>query len=181
MASLYAKKVNGGTYYYLREMARVDGKPKRVSERYLGTAEEIASAMTAREGATLPQRSRHLAFGDVASVWRVLDRLDVAGIVDAVVGARRADAAASTGTYLALAALNRVVAPCSKAAFADWWATTAADRFTRVPAAALDHRRFWDATRNVPLAALTEIERRITVRMIEEFEPGRVGPRAGHD
>ncbi|MFG2733130.1 hypothetical protein [Streptomyces canus] len=89
----------------------MDGKLKRVSERHLGTADEIASAMTAREGATLPQRSSHLAFGDVASVWRVLDRLDVAGIVDAVVGARRADAAASTGTYLAPSALNRVVAP----------------------------------------------------------------------
>lgn len=170
MASLYAKKVNGGTYYYLREMARVDGKPKRVSERYLGTAEEIAAAMSARDSAAMPQRSRHLAFGDVASVWRVLERLDVVGIVDAVVGARRADAAASTGTYLALAALNRVVAPCSKAAFADWWATTAADRFTRVPASALDHRRFWDAMRNVPLPMLTEIERRITSRMIEEFD-----------
>jgi transposase len=170
VASLYAKKINGGTYYYLREMARVDGRPKRVSERYLGTAEEIAAAMASREGAAMPQRSRHLAFGDVAAVWRILDCLDVVGIVDAVVGARRADAAASTGTYLALAALNRVVAPCSKAAFADWWATTAADRFVRVPAAALDHRRFWDAMRNVPLRALTEIERRITVRMIEEFD-----------
>lgn len=170
MASLYAKKVNGGTYYYLREMARVDGKPKRVSERYLGTAEEIAAAMAARESAAMPQRSRHLAFGDVASVWRVLERLDVVGIVDAVVGARRADAAASTGAYLALATLNRVVAPCSKAAFADWWVTTAADRFTRVPATALDHRRFWDAMRNVPLPTLTEIERRITSRMIEEFD-----------
>ena len=50
-----------------------------------------------------------------------------------------------TGTYLALAALNRLVAPCSKAAVADWWKTTAADRFTKIPASALDHRRFWDA------------------------------------
>jgi hypothetical protein len=29
-------------------------------------------------------------------------------------------------------------------AFADWM-TTAAGRFTKIPAAALDHRRFWDA------------------------------------
>jgi hypothetical protein len=99
---MHAKKVNGATYYCLREMARVDGKPRRVSERHLGTAEEIASAMTAREGV----------------------------------------------------------------AFADWWATTAADRFTRVPAAAPDHRRFWDTTWNATLAALTEIERRITLRRL---------------
>jgi hypothetical protein len=43
----------------------------------------------------------------------MLTRLDVPGVVDAVVGARLADAGASVGTYLALAALNRVVAPCS--------------------------------------------------------------------
>src|SRR6266702_4310867 len=36
MASLYPKKISGKTYWYLREMARVDGKPKMISERYLG-------------------------------------------------------------------------------------------------------------------------------------------------
>ena len=93
----------------------------------------------------VPERTRHLAFGDVAAAWSVIERLGVAAIIDEVTGSRRADAAASVGTYLALAALNRVVAPCSKLAFADWWATTAADRWVTVPAAALDHRRFWDA------------------------------------
>ena len=44
MASLYPKKIRGKTYWYLREMGRVDGKPKMVSERYLGTAAEIAAA-----------------------------------------------------------------------------------------------------------------------------------------
>jgi len=44
----------------------------------------------------------------------------VAAAVDAVCGPRRTDAAASVGTYLALATLNRVVASRSKLAFADW-------------------------------------------------------------
>ena len=57
----------------------------------------------------------------------------------------------SVGTYLALAALGRLVAPCSKLAFADWWATTAAGRFTGIGAPALDHRRFWDAMHAVGL------------------------------
>ncbi|MGH3934277.1 MAG: hypothetical protein ACRDS1_04755 [Pseudonocardiaceae bacterium] len=50
----------------------------------------------------------------------MIDKLGVAEIVDEVVGYRRADAGASVGTYLALAAANRVVAPCSKLAFGDW-------------------------------------------------------------
>ena len=73
----------------------------------------------------------------------------------------------SAGTYLALAALNRLVAPCSKLAFADWWKTTAADRFTKIPAPALDHRRFWDAMHAVTLGQLAEISRQIAVRIVE--------------
>src|SRR5258708_26342393 len=102
-------------------MARVDGKPKMVSERYLGSAEDIAAALEAREAASLPARTRHLAFGDVAAVWAVLQRLELASIVDDVVGARRADAGASVGPYLALATPTRVVSPCSKLVYATWW------------------------------------------------------------
>jgi hypothetical protein len=133
-------------------IARVGGKPKIVSQRYLGKAGDIAAAMDG--AAVLPERTQHLAFGDVAAAWSVIERLGLAGIIDEVTGSRRPDAAASVGTYLALATLNRIVAPCSKLAFADWWATTAADRWVKVPAAALDHRRFWDAMDALPVAEL---------------------------
>src|SRR5487761_1117422 len=167
MASLYPKKFGGKTYWYLREMARVDGKPKMVSERYLGTAADIEALLDAREAAVLPERTRHLAFGDVAAAWGVLRDLGVAAIIDEVTGGRRSDTGASAGTYLALAALNRLVAPGSKAAFADWWKTTAADRFTKIPASVLDHRRFWDAMHAVTLGQLEEISRRIAVRIVQ--------------
>jgi transposase len=168
MASLYPKKIGGKTYWYLREMARVDGRPKMVSERYLGTAAEIAAAVGAREAAGLPERTRHLAFGDVAAVWGMLQKLGVAAIIDEVAGPRPAGLPLSAGTYLALAALNRVVAPCSKLGFAEWWKTTAADRFTKIPAPALDHRRFWDAMHAVSLEDMQEISRRIAVRIVAE-------------
>src|SRR6266545_1391082 len=88
MASLYPKRFGGKTYWYLREMGRVDGKPKMISERYLGTAADIAAATEARETAMLPQRTRHLAFGDVAAAWGVLQDLGVAAIIDEVTGRR---------------------------------------------------------------------------------------------
>jgi hypothetical protein len=88
--------------------------------------EDIAAAMASKDAASLPERTRHRGFGDVAAVWGMLDRLGVVGVIDEMVGARRADAGASVGTYLALAACNRVVDPGSKRAFADWWRTTAA-------------------------------------------------------
>jgi transposase len=167
MASLYPKKISGKTYWYLREMARIDGKPKMISERYLGTAADIAAAAEGAETAMLPERTRHLAFGDVAAAWEMLEELQVAAVIDEVTGSRSAGAQLSAGTYLALAALNRLVAPCSKAGFADWWKTTAGDRFTKIPAPALDHRYFWEAMHAVTLEQLEEISRTIAVRIVE--------------
>ena len=133
MASIVGKKRGTATYYYLVESARVDGKPRIVSQEYLGTAEELAAAMRGG-GLGLPDRTGHKEFGAVAAAWGMLEDLGVAGIIDEVAGPGPAGQPLSTGTYLALAALNRLVAPCSKAAFADWWKTTAAARFTKIPA-----------------------------------------------
>jgi hypothetical protein len=170
MASLYKKTINGKPYWYLREMARVDGKPKMVSDRYLGSAAEIEALLDAREAAALPERTRHLA-------WGLLEELGVIRLIDAAAGPAPAGQPLSTGTYLALAALNRLVAPCSKAAFADWWKTTAADRFTRIPASALDHRRFWDAMHAVTLEQLEQASEAIAAAIVQRS----VQRGAGHD
>jgi len=166
MASIVGKKRGRATYYYLVESARVDGKPRIVAQEYLGTAEELAAAMRGG-GLGLPDRTRHKEFGAVAAAWGVLEDLGVAPVIDEVAGPRPAGQPLSTGTYLVLAALNRLVAPCSKAAFADWWKTTAGDRFTKIPAVALDHRRFWDAMHAVTLEQLAEISRTIAVKMVQ--------------
>jgi transposase len=168
MASIVGKKQGNKTYYYLVESARVGGKPRIVSQRYLGPAEEIMARLS-ETGPGEPDRTRHLGFGDLAAVWGMLERLKVAAIIDEVVGPRRGDAAASVGTYIALATANRVVDPCSKRAFSEWWATTAGDRFVRLPAGALDHRRFWDAMDAISESQLAEIERRVVTAMVETF------------
>jgi hypothetical protein len=164
MASIVGKRQGGQTYYYLVESARVDGQPRIVSQRYLGSAAEVVAKLS---GQTLsgPVRSQHKKFGDLAAVWSVLEDLDVAGVVDAVVP-RRADAAASVGTYLALVTANRVVEPCSKLAFGDWWAGTAGSRWVKASEAGLDHRRFWDAMDCLNKADLRRIETELGRRMV---------------
>src|SRR5680860_1184586 len=94
MPSIVGKRRGKQTYYYLVESARVDGKPRIVSQEYLGTAEEVMARLQG-SGAGEPDRSQHKAFGDVAAVWGMLKRLQVADIIADVVGDRRADAAAS--------------------------------------------------------------------------------------
>jgi transposase len=165
--SIVGKRRGKQTYYYLVESARVDGQPRIVSQQYLGTAEEVMVRLSGA-AAGEPVRTQHKRFGDLAAVWSVLERLDVAGAVDAVVP-RRPHAGASVGTYIALATANRVVAPCSKLAFADWWASTAGPRWVKVEQAALDHRRFWEAMDRLTEADLRVIEAELGRRMIAEY------------
>src|SRR6266545_3297818 len=145
MATVIEKRrADGRTYYYLVESARAGGP--------VGT----------------PVRSQHKRFGDLAAVWSVIERIGVAEVIDAVVP-RRADAAASVGTYLALACANRIVAPCSKLGFADWWATTAGPRWVKLPTGATDHRRFWEAMDRLSEADLRAIETELSRRIVTEY------------
>lgn len=168
MASIVGKRQGNKIYYYLVESARVGGKPRIVSQRYLGPAEEVIARLEGTAPGD-PDRSRHLTFGDLAAVWSMLERMRVAEIVDEVVGKRRSDAAASVGTYIALAVANRIVDPRSKQGFSEWWHKTAGDRWVKLPASALDHRRFWDAMDLISSDQLQEIERRIVAHVISEF------------
>jgi hypothetical protein len=140
MPSIVGKRRGSQTYYYLVESARVDGKPRIVSQQYLGSAEEVMAKLSG-DPAGQPVRSQHKRFGDVAAVWSILESLDVVGLIDDV-APRHAHAGASVGTYLALATLNRIVDPCSKRAFADLWTATSGPRWVKLDAQALDHRRF---------------------------------------
>jgi transposase len=108
----------------------------------------------------------------------MLGRLDAITVIDSVLDSGVEDPSSrggaisggvSVGTYLGLAALNRVCEPKSKRAFADWWTQTALGRITRIRVGALDHRRFWDAMDAVTMEQLEEIEAALTRRMIEVF------------
>jgi transposase len=167
MASIVGKRRGNQTYYYLVESARVGGKPRIVSQQYLGSADEVLAKLS-QTPTGQPTRSQHKRFGDLAAVWSTLDRLGLVGIVDEV-APRHANAVASVGTYIALACANRIVDPCSKREIADWWAGTSGPRWVKLGRGAVDHRRFWDAMDRLGEPELREIETRLGRAMVGEF------------
>ena len=95
--TLYKKVISGKPYWYLREMGWVDGKPKMVSERYVGTAADIEALLDAREAQMLPERTRHLDFGAVAAAWGLLADLGAAAVIDGEAGTRPPGLPSGTG------------------------------------------------------------------------------------
>lgn len=141
MASVTKKIINGRSYYYLRETARVGGRSKVVRTVYLGRAEDIERRLTE---VSEPKAVRVRSFGAVAAALAVCRALAVAEAIDAQLPARRASGP-SVGQLIELAAINRACCPRSKRQFADWHARTALGRLAPHPRAALSSQRFWDA------------------------------------
>jgi len=49
MAHFHVKKKKGRPYLYVREIARVDGKPKVVSQIYIGSPQRVAGLVSGTE------------------------------------------------------------------------------------------------------------------------------------
>jgi hypothetical protein len=171
VSSIIKKRRGGRTYLYAATSARVEGRPRIVDQVYLGAEDEVITRLTAATTGADPglPETEHRKFGDVAAVWGMLAQLDAIAVIDSVLGGGQVSGGVSVGTYLGLAAVNRVCQPRSKRAFADWWSGTALGRITRIRVGALDHRRFWDAMDAVTVEQLEQIEAALTRRMIEVF------------
>ncbi len=164
MASLTKKVIHGRAYYYLRETARVGGRPKVVRTVYLGRAEDILARL---ERASEPLRAESRSFGAVAAALKLARALGIAEAIDRACPARGSP---SVGTYILLAAINRAVCARSKRAFADWYAQTALARLVPLPAETLTSQRFWEAMDRLSEQAIAQAEAEIARAALSRFE-----------
>ncbi|MCK4304931.1 MAG: IS1634 family transposase [Candidatus Eisenbacteria sp.] len=168
MASLTKKKVRGHTYWYARECAWVDGKPKIVWQKYLGKADAIVEAMTGKPKVPEPKKTVLAEFGAVAACFDMSQRLKLREIVDR--HASKRDQGLSVGTYMELAAINRAVAPTSKRAFGEWFETTALRRLIPAEKQMLTSQRFWDHMGFLNKERIRAIETDLTAHLVKEFK-----------
>jgi len=169
MPSLTPKLIDGHTYYYARYCQRVDGKPKIVRTVYLGKIEDLVSAAEGARQAPQPLETEVAAFGDVAALWHIAERLELLPLLDSILPAKRHQGL-SCGQYLLLAAINRAVAPTSKLQFADWYRQTALTRLLPADPAWLSSQHFWNHMDLVTADHIEAFERQMSRRLIERLQ-----------
>jgi len=105
MAHIHKKMKKGRPYYYVRETARVNGKPKVVNQVYLGSPKRIME-MAAGIGGEIKklqvQEYGSLLIGDL-----IEKEIDIAAIVDEVVGEKENKDGPSVGDYFFYTILTR--------------------------------------------------------------------------
>lgn len=141
MERLETKQVKGHTYYYYSRWAKVDGKCRRVWQKYLGKLQDIVRAVEG--GGPPPLWAEVFQWGLPQALWAECSHAQLVGIVDQHCPKRRQGL--TTGQYLAIAAINRAICPSSKRSLKHWFAQTVLVR--HLPGAAADSlrsQRFWD-------------------------------------
>jgi len=142
MAHLHRKIKKGRPYYYVREIARVDGKPKVVSQIYLGSIErivELAKGTTEKCKNILVQE-----FGALFIANLIEAQVGVSSIIDAVLPRVEQERGPSIGEYFLYAVFNRMVDSCSKRALPEWFQATAIQQIRPVDTEKLSSQRYWD-------------------------------------
>jgi transposase len=172
MPHLTKRKKGNTTYYYLARTARINGRPKQEILMSLGTADNIEAVFKANNKSTdddTPDFCRIYQFGTEAALLNLCERLGVADIIDKL-ASKRAQGL-SVGSYMVLAAINRVVQPCSKNSFYDWFSKTVlSNSFPEANEKTLSSQSFWNHMVELDQDTLIAIEDELTKRIVDQYK-----------
>jgi len=168
MACLIKKKISGKIYYYSGTPKRINGKPKVLNLRYLGTAESIIKRLQNPPLAE-PLEVDSLDFGATSALWAQAKELDLIGLIDRVIP-QNSNRKISVGTFLTVGAINRAISPKSKDGIGPWMSKTVLPRLIGQKASAFDSQSFWDAMDLVKEEHILGIEEKIWGRVLNLYQ-----------
>ena len=116
MAHFHVKKKKGRPYLYVREIARVDGKPKVVSQVYLGSPERVAGLAKGIEKE--PIKIKVEEFGALWLAQQMDLDIKLAAIIDGIVPR---ETGPSIGDYFLYCVWNRMIEAVSKNRLSLWF------------------------------------------------------------
>lgn len=166
MASITKKIKKGRPYYYAVKSKRVNGKPRIVWQKYLGTIEAIVN----RTEESKPPKPKHTVIfeaGGIAALLRITQRLKLIELINEVSPKR--EQGPTVGHYIILAALNRALEPLSKLAIGNWYEQTVLRRLWGFNKAAFNSQRFWDHMDRLSEQDIEDIQERLVSNIEKEF------------
>ena len=153
MVYLFKKIKNGKLCWYLGESKRIDGKVRRIWQKYLGTADKVADQL---KNGTVPQEIDVLEVGLVAALLDLNNEIDFTNLVDNVIPKR--EQGLSYGEHLLLTLINRIDNPTSKNKLGDWFNSTILKRIYPVKKDYLSSQNFWNHWNNISEEHIEQVQ-----------------------
>jgi transposase len=157
MPHFHIKTKKGRPYLYVREIARVDGKPKVISQIYIGSPGRVAGLTRGQNLDVV-----NLKVEEFGALWlsRQIDReVDLCGIIDDIVPPADRETGPSIGEYFLYCVFNRMVQAVSKNKLASWYRSTAIQHIRPIDIDELTSKRYWEKWDRVSDVDLRRIAR----------------------
>jgi len=155
MAHFHIKKKKGRPYLYVREIARVNGKPKVISQTYIGAPDRVAGLVKGQS-----QEIKKLRVEEFGALWlaQQADKdLDLCSLIDEIIPPADREKGPSIGEYFLYCVWNRMVEAVSKNKLSDWYKRTAIQHIRPVDLNELSCKRYWDKWNRVDDKTLNKI------------------------
>jgi transposase len=169
MAHFHVKKKKGRPYLYVREIARVDGKPKVVSQIYIGSPQRVAGLVSGTEKG--PVKIKVEEFGALWLAKQMDQDIELAAIIDDIVPKAARETGPSIGEYFLYCIWNRMVEAVSKNRLSRWYGRTAVQQIRRVNPGELTSQRYWEKWDRVSEKALQSITKSFFQRIWQRESP----------
>ncbi|MFP4452669.1 MAG: IS1634 family transposase [Desulfobacterales bacterium] len=169
MAHFHIKKKKGRPYLYVREIARVHGKPTVISQTYIGSPEKVAELAGGQE-----DQIHNLKVEEFGALWLAnqIDKdIDIAAIIDEIVPPSARETGPSTGEYFLYCIWNRMIEAVSKNQLTRWYQRTAIQHIRPVDLDALTSKRYWEKWERIDEQTLEKISRAFFRRLWEIESP----------
>ena len=164
MAYLTHKIINGRKYFYAEECKRINGKPKRVWQKYLGTIDKIIAA--ANSGKLQPDFAEIFELGCSAAYLNIVNDYKIIETIDSFF--KKREQGLSLGFYMVIAAINRGIDAVSKKSIWKWYQGTVLLRlFPEADKNSLSLQRFWDNMSLIPVDKIQLVWKKIITGIIE--------------
>jgi transposase len=169
MAHFHIKKKKGRPYLYVREIARVDGKPKVVSQAYIGSPARVLSFATGQEQTAIKLKVEE--FGALWLAQQISQDIDLCAMVDAVIPRADREKGPSIGEYFLYCIWNRMVEAVSKNKLANWYKRTAIQHIRPIDINELTSKRYWEKWSRVGETSLRKIATEFFARIWQLESP----------
>lgn len=154
---------------YVREIARVDGKPKVVSQVYLGSPERVAGLAKGTE--TEPIKIKVEEYGALWIARQMDQDVQLAAIIDGNIPRADRETGPSIGEYFLYCVWNRMIEAVSKNKLFHWYGRTAIQQIRPVDIGELTSQRYWEKWDRVTENDLKAVTQKFFERIWELESP----------
>lgn len=165
MAYLFQKKKGEKYYWYLGENQRVNGKIKRIWQKYVGPAENVANQLA---HGSVPQEIDVLDFGLCSALLNINEKIKFVETVNKIISKR--EQGLGYGEHLLINLINRIDNPQSKNKLGDWFEGTVLKRIFSINKSYLSSQNFWNHWNKISEEEINEIQEKLIENLLPQIE-----------